>query len=103
MSGIACPNNLEQSSSIIPIDTDPSGEPSKDNGERSRKIGVSLDRAVCKSLGQSRDDLFDLSNPHPDFVKECFAAIDAKKERLHRRVMGELLAGTSPAILHSSQ
>lgn len=41
-------------------------------------------------LGQSRDDLFHLSNLHPDFVRECFAAIDAKKERLHGPVMGEL-------------
>jgi|GEM_PF-6559456 len=41
-------------------------------------------------LGQTRDDLLRFSNLHPDFVRECFAAIDASKTRLQRPTIGEI-------------
>lgn len=44
----------------------------------------------AEPLRQSRDDLLQFSQLHPDFVRECLAAIDAKKARMHGPVTGEL-------------
>jgi hypothetical protein len=40
-------------------------------------------------ISQARDDLLNLSNLHQDFVRECFAAIDAKKLRAGVPLAGE--------------
>jgi len=48
-----------------------------------------LAREFAGELGQTRDNLLHLSNLHHDFVKECLAAIDAKKARAGAPLAGE--------------
>jgi hypothetical protein len=41
-------------------------------------------------LSQSREDLLNLSNLHPEFVKECLATLDARRAWLKRPPTGEI-------------
>jgi hypothetical protein len=63
-------------------------EQSKDTDQSNPAIRLARDFAG--ELSQARDDLLRLSNLHPDFVKQCFAAIDASKGRLQRPTLGEV-------------
>jgi hypothetical protein len=47
-----------------------------------------LANEVAGLVGQSRQDLRELSNLHPDFIEVCFAALDAKKKPLPAAVVG---------------
>ncbi len=49
-----------------------------------------LTTELAGELAQTRDDLVRFSKLHPDFVKDCFAAIDASKARLRRLTVGEI-------------
>ena len=51
----------------------------------------SLAERFAATFKQSRDDLFELSKLHPDFVKECLAAIDASTARSQRPPAGAIL------------
>jgi hypothetical protein len=57
--------------------------------EQSRLV-TRLAAEFAGPLSQSRDDLAHMSKLHRDFVKECFAAIDAKKVRMGGPLMGEI-------------
>jgi hypothetical protein len=53
-------------------------------------IHLHLAAKYAGQLAQSRQDLLDLSNLHPDFVKDCLAAIDTSRARLRRAPTGEI-------------
>jgi hypothetical protein len=51
---------------------------------------IRLAAVYAGQLEQSRQDLLEFSNLHPDFVKDCLTAIDVSKARLKRAPTGEI-------------
>jgi hypothetical protein len=51
---------------------------------------IRLAAEYADQLSQAREDLRHLSNLHPEFIKECFTAVDTSRARLQRPPTGEI-------------